>query len=80
MKKLAIELYIKFSTIIISHEKIIFKKVVFNLPSAINPSRIDFFVVAFDERIPNMPSQTCENAYFLKKTRFSEKLKIDLKS
>ena len=27
-----------------------------------------------------MPSQTCENAYFLKKARFSEKLKIDLKS
>ena len=23
-----------------------------------------------------MPSQTCENAYFLKKTRFFEKLKI----
>ena len=50
---------------------------------AINPSSIDFlvffFFVAFDERIPNMPSQTCENAYFLKKTRFSEKLKIDLK-
>ena len=50
---------------------------------AINPSSIDFlvfFFVAFDERIPNMPSQTCENAYFLKKTRFSEKLKIGLKS
>ena len=50
----------------------------------IKPSGIDilvfFFFVAFDERIPNMPSQTCENAYFLKKTRFSEKLKIDLKS
>ena len=27
-----------------------------------------------------MPSQTCENAYILDKTRFSEKLKIDLKS
>ena len=25
-----------------------------------------------------MPSQTCENAYFLKKTRFSEKLKIEI--
>ena len=53
------------------------------MPPAINPSSIDFlvfFFVAFDERIPNMPSQTCGNAYFLKKTRFSEKLKIDLKS
>jgi hypothetical protein len=51
---------------------------------AINPSSTNFFFffffVAFNERIPNMPSQTCENAYFLKKTRFSEKLKIDLKS
>ena len=33
-------------------------------PPAINPSNIDFLFVAFDERIPNMPSQTCENAYF----------------
>ena len=30
--------------------------------------------------IPNMPSQTCENDYFLEKTQFSEKQKIDLKS
>jgi hypothetical protein len=61
------------------------KKYFLKVLPAINPSSTNFFFfffffVAFDERIPNMPSQTCENAYFLKKTRFSEKLKIDLKS
>ncbi len=52
------------------------------VPPAINPSSIDFlfFFVAFDERIPNMPSQTFENAFFLIKTRFSEKVKIEPKS
>jgi len=48
---------------------------------AINSTDIELFIyffVAFDKRIPNIPSETCDNAYSLWKTRFCEKLKIFL--